>query len=143
MASNEEQQQQQQQQQHSSSSASAFCLIVKDDNDILSEWIAYHYSVFNMRRLIVAVDPDSEQNPYNILKLWGKQIQTESQLLRSSQNNNKNNGNSNNTNDEESPVFELEYTIWNDEYYTPLFFKKQKIKALCMIEHQNIIEMTT
>ena len=42
---------------------SAFCLLIKDDNDLLSEWIAYHYHVFNMRRLIVAMDPTSKTSP--------------------------------------------------------------------------------
>jgi len=49
---------------------SAFCLLIKDDNDILSEWIAYHYHVFRMRRLIIAVDPDSKTSPDDVTKLW-------------------------------------------------------------------------
>lgn len=53
-------------------SASAFCLLIKDDNDILSEWVAYHYHVFSMRRLIVAVDPDSKQNPRDVLQPYFK-----------------------------------------------------------------------
>jgi hypothetical protein len=39
------------------------CLLIKDDNDILSEWIAYHYHVLKMRRLVVAVDPLSIESP--------------------------------------------------------------------------------
>lgn len=46
------------------------CLLVKDDNDILSEWIAYHYHALNMRFLIVAVDPHSIQSPSSILAKW-------------------------------------------------------------------------
>jgi len=51
---------------------SAFCLIIKDDNEILSEWIAYHYHVFNMRRLIVALDPTSLTSPAEILEPFEK-----------------------------------------------------------------------
>jgi len=32
------------------------CLIIKDDNIILSEWLAYHYTILPLRRLIVGVD---------------------------------------------------------------------------------------
>ena len=49
---------------------SAFCLLIKDDNDILAEWVAYHYHVFNMRRLIVAVDPESKTTPLEVLQPW-------------------------------------------------------------------------
>lgn len=48
----------------------SFCLIIKDDNAILNEWIAYHYHTMNMRRLIVAVDPTSQTSPADILKPW-------------------------------------------------------------------------
>ena len=46
------------------------CLLIRDDNDILNEWIAYHYHVLNMKRLIVAVDPGSETSPAAILDPW-------------------------------------------------------------------------
>jgi hypothetical protein len=46
------------------------CLLVKDDNDILSEWIAYHYHVLRLRRLIVAVDPTSADSPNEILERY-------------------------------------------------------------------------
>eukprot|EP00980_Cylindrotheca_fusiformis_P021033 scaffold8050_cov116-Cylindrotheca_fusiformis.AAC.10 len=48
----------------------SFCLVIKDDGDILNEWIAYHYHVLNMRQLIVAVDPSSETSPEPILQKW-------------------------------------------------------------------------
>jgi len=32
------------------------CLIIKDDNIILPEWMAYHYTILPLRRLIVGVD---------------------------------------------------------------------------------------
>jgi Glycosyl transferase family 2 len=46
------------------------CLLIKDDNDILNEWLAYHYHVINLRHLIVAVDPLSSESPSQILKKW-------------------------------------------------------------------------
>jgi hypothetical protein len=46
------------------------CLLIKDDNDILSEWIAYHYHVLKMRKIIVAVDPLSTESPSHILQRW-------------------------------------------------------------------------
>jgi hypothetical protein len=49
---------------------SSFCLLIKDDNDILNEWIAYHYHTMNMRRIIVAIDPYSETSPHHILDRW-------------------------------------------------------------------------
>lgn len=48
----------------------AACLLIKDDNEILNEWIAYHYHSLNMRFLIVAVDPHSSQSPSPILDKW-------------------------------------------------------------------------
>ena len=35
----------------------AGCLIVKDDNQLLPEWLAYHYTVMPLRHLIIAADP--------------------------------------------------------------------------------------
>jgi len=43
------------------------CLLIKDDNQILPEWIAYHYTVLPLRHLIVAVDPFSLTSPEPIL----------------------------------------------------------------------------
>lgn len=43
------------------------CLIIKDDNIILPEWLAYHYTVLPLRRLIVGVDPLSYTDPTSIL----------------------------------------------------------------------------
>lgn len=45
----------------------AACLIVKDDNPILPEWLAYHYTVMPLRYLIVAIDPLSITSPMPIL----------------------------------------------------------------------------
>lgn len=46
------------------------CLLIKDDNDILNEWLAYHYFAFDLRYLVVAVDPSSETSPVPILQKW-------------------------------------------------------------------------
>jgi hypothetical protein len=46
------------------------CLLIKDDNDILAEWLAYHYYTMNMRHVIVAVDPFSSESPRSILETW-------------------------------------------------------------------------
>jgi hypothetical protein len=43
------------------------CLLIKDGNVILPEWLAYHYTRLPLRRLIVAVDPLSETDPKDIL----------------------------------------------------------------------------
>lgn len=48
----------------------AGCLLIKDDNLILSEWLAYHYHVIGLRHLIVAVDPLSAEYPTKILERW-------------------------------------------------------------------------
>eukprot|EP00980_Cylindrotheca_fusiformis_P016589 scaffold4973_cov135-Cylindrotheca_fusiformis.AAC.7 len=52
------------------SNTTSFCLLTKDDNEILNEWIAYHYHVLNMRQLIVAIDPSSTESPASLLKKW-------------------------------------------------------------------------
>jgi hypothetical protein len=46
------------------------CLLIKDDNELLSEWIAYHYHTMNLRFLVVAVDPLSTESPLKILERW-------------------------------------------------------------------------
>ena len=33
------------------------CLLVKDDNQLLPEWLAYHYTFLPLRHLIIAADP--------------------------------------------------------------------------------------
>jgi len=44
------------------------CLLIKDDNRILPEWLAYHYTVMPLRRLIVLPDPLSITSPEPILE---------------------------------------------------------------------------
>ena len=46
------------------------CLIIKDENIILPEWLAYHYTVLPLHRLIVGVDPESQNDPTHILGSW-------------------------------------------------------------------------
>lgn len=48
------------------------CLLIKDNNIILPEWLAYHYTVLPLRRLIVAVDPDSNDDPNYIFDHYRK-----------------------------------------------------------------------
>eukprot|EP00986_Skeletonema_menzelii_P012984 scaffold7348_cov144-Skeletonema_menzelii.AAC.6 len=46
------------------------CLIIKDDNIILPEWLAYHYTVLPLDRLIVGVDALSHTDPTPILEAF-------------------------------------------------------------------------
>jgi len=48
----------------------AACLLIKDDNHWLIEWLAYHYFVMPLRNLIVTIDPTSRTSPQSILKRW-------------------------------------------------------------------------
>ena len=43
------------------------CILIMDDNHYLPEWLAYHYTFLPLRRLIVAVDPNSQTSPKPIL----------------------------------------------------------------------------
>ncbi|KAL3940534.1 MAG: hypothetical protein SGBAC_004937, partial [Bacillariaceae sp.] len=52
----------------------SFCLILKDDNDILNEWIAYHYFTLHMRTLIVTIDPSSKTTPEPLLEVWKQEF---------------------------------------------------------------------
>jgi hypothetical protein len=52
------------------SDAMAACLLVKDDNHWLIEWIAYHYITLPLRYLVIAVDPDSFTSPDQIIQRW-------------------------------------------------------------------------
>jgi hypothetical protein len=49
------------------------CLMIMDDNAHLIEWLAYHYQMLPLRRLIIAVDPRSETSPNEILQRWQTQ----------------------------------------------------------------------
>jgi len=45
--------------------------MIKDNNILLPEWLAYHYTVLPLRRLIVGVDPLSHTDPKPILNAYG------------------------------------------------------------------------
>jgi len=46
------------------------CLLIKDDNHRLPEWLAYHYFALPLRYLVVAVDPHSVTSPSSIFDEW-------------------------------------------------------------------------
>ena len=46
------------------------CLMIKDDNHYLVEWLAYHYHFLPLRRLIVGIDPTSTTSPHCILNRY-------------------------------------------------------------------------
>lgn len=48
----------------------AACLLFKDDNDLFQEWLAYHYTMFSLRYLIVGEDYHNSHNPRSILHLY-------------------------------------------------------------------------
>jgi hypothetical protein len=48
------------------------CLMLKEDNDLLWEWLAYHYTVLPLRYLLVGSDLGNMQNPDMVLKRWIK-----------------------------------------------------------------------
>ena len=48
----------------------AGCLLIKDENNNLGEWIAYHSFSLPLRHLVVAVDPHSMTSPSEILSRW-------------------------------------------------------------------------
>lgn len=53
------------------------CLILKDDNHWLIEWMAYHYHVLPLRDMIVMVDPTSRSSPQPIFHRWEERINVE------------------------------------------------------------------
>jgi hypothetical protein len=50
------------------------CLLTKDDNHWLVEWLAYHYHVLPLRQLIIVRDPSSRTSPEGILNRWKGRI---------------------------------------------------------------------
>jgi len=50
----------------------AVCLLIRDDNDRLPEWLAYHYHTLPLLHLVVAVDPGGRHSPQPILKRWAE-----------------------------------------------------------------------
>jgi hypothetical protein len=48
----------------------SFCVLLKDDNDILNEWLAYHYHTLNLRHIVVATDPSNTTSSTTIFQQW-------------------------------------------------------------------------
>jgi len=48
----------------------AACLMVRDDNTLMYEWLAYHYTILPLRHVLVAADLNSTENPNEVLKVW-------------------------------------------------------------------------
>ncbi len=46
------------------------CLVLKDDNDRLSEWMAYHWLTLPLTHLIIATDPTGKTTAREIIELW-------------------------------------------------------------------------
>jgi hypothetical protein len=50
------------------------CLLWMDDNFRLTEWIAFHYYMMNLRYIVVSVDERSRTSPYEVLDRWRDRI---------------------------------------------------------------------
>lgn len=48
------------------------CVLSKDDNGNLQEWLPYHYTLLPLRYLLVGVDEDSVEDPNDVLRRWNK-----------------------------------------------------------------------
>lgn len=48
------------------------CILVKNDNRRLAEWVAYHYTVLPLRHLIVGSDVNSTEDPMDVMKRWNE-----------------------------------------------------------------------
>jgi hypothetical protein len=46
------------------------CLMIKEDNDLLYEWLAYHYTTLPLRYVFVGSDEGNNQNPLDVLQRW-------------------------------------------------------------------------
>lgn len=46
------------------------CMLIRNDNHRLFEWLAYHYTVLPLRYIIVGSDINSTEDPMDVLKLW-------------------------------------------------------------------------
>jgi len=66
--------------EHSAAEGFAACILIKDDNPRLIEWIAYHFQVLPLRSLIVALDPNSVTSPLSILQRWNSSTELQTIL---------------------------------------------------------------
>jgi hypothetical protein len=46
------------------------CLLVKEDEHWLIEWLAYHYFVLPLGKLVLLVDPSSRTSPQQVIERW-------------------------------------------------------------------------
>lgn len=46
------------------------CLMIKEDNDLLYEWLSYHYTTLPLRYVFIGSDEGNQQNPEEVLKRW-------------------------------------------------------------------------
>jgi hypothetical protein len=46
------------------------CLMSKDDNQLLFEWLAYHYTVLPLRYVVIGSDVGNRQDPRDVLQRW-------------------------------------------------------------------------
>ena len=46
------------------------CAMIKDENNNLLEWTAYHYYMINLRHLVLCIDPNSVSDPMEKLERW-------------------------------------------------------------------------
>ena len=59
---------------HATDQEASACLIIKDDNPRLIEWLAYHYQVLPLRTLILTADPLSRTSPKEVLDRWRNNV---------------------------------------------------------------------
>lgn len=50
------------------------CVLTMDDNHLWPEWLAYHYTVMPLRRLIVGIDSKSQTSSQHIFDRWKGRI---------------------------------------------------------------------
>ena len=48
----------------------AVCMMMKEDNELLYEWIAYHFEMLPLRYLLIGSDFNNQQNPMDVLERW-------------------------------------------------------------------------
>jgi hypothetical protein len=48
------------------------CLMIKEDNNLLYEWLSYHYTTLPLRYLLIGSDLENKQDPRDVLERWGK-----------------------------------------------------------------------
>jgi hypothetical protein len=46
------------------------CLMVKGDNDFLTEWLPYHFTILPLRYLLIASDSNNTEDPRHVLDRW-------------------------------------------------------------------------